>query len=251
MSPVLSTFGRRFHKLTQLLEQPGLVRLHRLGVGPDSYNRFRKAWFTELGIGTVLDIGANTGQFAQLVHAVLPEANVYSFEPLPDCYQELVRRTAGLERVRAFNVGLGGREDTLTFYRNRYADSSSFRPMTELHKRQFPFTDGADVPLSVPVRTLDSFRDEIEIRGSLMAKVDVQGFEDEVIAGGRELLSQAKLVIMEVSFAPLYEGVPTFDSLYATMKGMGFEFRGFVDQLVGPVDGAVLQGDAMFLKSGS
>src|SRR5919199_1024433 len=153
----VSSFGRRFYKLMQMLEEPILWRLRRYGVGPEGYGTFNRPWFKDAGINTVIDIGANTGQFTQLVHTIPPRARLYAFEPLPDCFATLVRRAAHIPNFTAFNVGLGRAEGTLTFHRNPYADSSSFRPMTDLHRSQFPFTAGQEAPLPLPVRTLDSF----------------------------------------------------------------------------------------------
>jgi FkbM family methyltransferase len=249
MASFVSTFGRRFYKLTQLIEQPRLWRLHRDGVEPESYRLFNHKWLKGAGINTVLDIGANTGQFAKLIHAVLPQAAIYSFEPLPECYRALLEQTTNLGKVTAFNVGLGSAEGTMTFYRNQYTDSSSFRPMLETCRQQFPFTSGDDTPLDVPVRTLDSYQAEITWTKNVLVKIDVQGYEDEVIRGGSSLLAQAYIVIMEISFVPLYQGSPSFDSLYTRMRELGFEFKGLLGQLFGPLDGAILQGDALFIKT--
>jgi FkbM family methyltransferase len=250
MPGALSKFGRRLYTLSQLVERPRLWSLHRAGVGPESFHCFNSSWLTGAGIRTVLDIGANTGQFAQLMHAVLPEARIYSFEPLPDCFAELERRGRAFPEFRAFNVGLGSGNGELSFHRNPYADSSSFRPMADLHREQFPFTAGPETTIRVPVRTLDSMAVDLVLEDRLFVKIDVQGFEDEVIAGGRTTLARAHMVAMEISFAPLYEGAPSFDELYQTMRGMGFEFRGCLDQLVGPLNGAILQGDALFVRPG-
>ncbi len=100
------------------------------------------------------------------------------------------------------------------------------------------------------MRTLDSLAADLELEDRLYVKLDVQGFENEVIAGGRATLERAYMVAMEVSFAPLYEGVPVFHELYETMRGLGFEFRGMLGQLIGPLDGAILQGDALFVRRG-
>ncbi len=247
----VSTFGRRFYKLTQLLEEPNLWRLHRNGVGLDTFRRFNRPWFKDAGINTVIDIGANTGQFAQLLHMVLPDAQIYSFEPLPDCFSALLKRTVDFDKFKAFNVGLGSVDGTLTFYRNPYTDSSSFRPMTALHRRQFPFTASRQSLMPIPVRTLDSFKSELELQEKLFVKIDVQGFEDEVIEGGKRIISRAEMVLVEVSFAPLYEGVPAFEQLNHRMRRLGFEFRGCVDQLIGPLDGAILQADALYIRTGA
>ena len=245
----LTTFGRRIHKLTQMLEEPRAWALHRKGGSPESFLRFDRPWFTDLGIRTVVDIGANTGQFARTVRMVLPEALIYSFEPLPDCFEALRRAFAGDPLFRSFNVALGGAHEVKTFYRNVYSDSSSFRPMLELHRKQFPFTDGPQQELHIQIRPLDCYCESI-LGGPtpLMVKIDVQGFEDEVIAGGHAVLSRAAIVIAEVSFAPLYSGPPSFDLIYSKMRNLGFSFAGSVDQLIGPIDGAILQADALFVR---
>jgi len=245
----VSTFGRRVYKLTRMLEDPVLWQLRRYGVGPEVYQAFNRPWFKDAGIDTVIDIGANTGQFTQLVHAVLPQARIYAFEPLPDCFATLVRQAAHIRTFKGFNVGLGSTEGTLTFHRNPYADSSSFRPMTDLHRSQFPFTAGQEALLPVPVRTLDSFGPELDLAARLFVKIDVQGYEDEVLAGGEEVVSRAYMVSVEVSFAPLYECVPTFDDIYKRLTRLGFAYRGNLGQLVGPLDGAVLQADAFFVRA--
>jgi FkbM family methyltransferase len=244
----LTTLGRRIYKLTTMMEQPRLWQLHRAGVRTESLLYFDRQWFKRLAIETVLDIGANTGQFARMVRAVLPNAFIYSFEPLPDCFEKLNAIMAHDGRFRAFNVGLARESGELTFHRNPYSDSSSFRAMTNLHREQFSFTAGPHEELKVPVRSLDSFADEIRTVDNMLVKIDVQGFEDEVIGGGRQILSKASAVIIEVSFAPLYENHPSFHSLYEQMRELGFEFNGTIDQLIGPLDGSILQCDALFLR---
>lgn len=244
----LSTFGRRFYKLTQLLEDPKLLRLYRRGVPHETYLRYNRPWFRDRAINTIIDIGANTGQFSRTVRAILPDAQIYAFEPLPDCFHTLMSHMPA-HNFKAFNVGLGSAEATLTFHRNPYADSSSFRPMTDLHRDNFPFTAGPETLLSVPVRPLDSFKEELNLKDEIFVKMDVQGFEDEVIEGGSAIISSAAMVVMEVSFAPLYEGVAAFDKLYTRMKELGFEFKGCLDQLIAPIDGTILQGDALFTRA--
>src|SRR3954469_17925598 len=75
----LRTIGR------QITRQEVLPVLNKFG--PDEHDRFN--WLRNAGIRTVLDIGANTGQFATHIHAILPTAQIYSFEPLAECYRQL------------------------------------------------------------------------------------------------------------------------------------------------------------------
>lgn len=245
----LSRFGRRLHKLIQLVENPKLVSLYRRGVGPESYARYNRPWFKEAGITTVIDIGANVGQFAVLVHSLLPGATIYAFEPLPDCYQQLARKIREMGNGSiAFNVALGRENSRLVFHRNPYSDSSSFRSMMDIHRKQFPFTAGPDEDLDVPVRRLDSYASELDLRPNVLLKIDVQGFEDEVLAGAEQVLRLTHLVQVEVSMIPLYEDSPSFTDVLLWLERRGFSFRGFVGQLTGPLDGEILQGDALFKR---
>ena len=73
----------------------------------------------------------------------------------------------------------------------------------------------------------------------------VQGFEDQVLQGGRETMGQAGYCLLEMSFRPLYEGSPVFDDIYRQMRELGFRLIGIVDILKGK-SGLPLQVDAIF-----
>jgi hypothetical protein len=87
------------------------------------------------------------------------------------------------------------------------------------------------------------------LRDPLLLKLDVQGFEDKVIIGGEDVVARAKIIIIEVSFLPLYEGAPLFDDIYQILKTRGFTYNGNFDQLLSPEDGRPLQADAIFSRA--
>ncbi|GAH79987.1 unnamed protein product, partial [marine sediment metagenome] len=87
-----------------------------------------------MSIRTVLDIGANTGQFASQFQRLLPDARLYSFEPLEDCYNELLKRMGHIPKFRAFNFALGDINGQAQIYRNDYTPSSSLLSMEKIHK---------------------------------------------------------------------------------------------------------------------
>jgi FkbM family methyltransferase len=245
---LLSDLTRKLHFWARFLEDPCVRRARSLGIDVETYARFRRPWLTQAGIQSVIDVGANIGQFARMIHDALPAAKIYAFEPLPDCFESLVRQMAGVSTFKAYNVALGSTEGTHTFHRNPFSLSSSFRVMTDLHHRNFPQTAGGDVSMAIPIRTLDSFASELDLPDKLLIKLDVQGYEDEVLRGGAGLIPRAHVVIVEASFQPLYEAQASFHELYARLTGWGFEFKGFVDHLYSSVDGGPLQGDGLFVK---
>lgn len=205
----------------------------------------RRDWIKNLPIRTVLDIGANTGQFASEIRELLPDAFIYSFEPLPDAYTSLVSGMRGDGRFQAFNFALGETESRALIHRSEFSPSSSLLPMLELHTAAWPHTVEADTQ-EIDVRRLDSL--SLELEPDLLVKIDVQGFEDKVIEGGRTTIGRAAYVVTEVSFLRLYEGQPLFSDIYRLLSGMGFEYRGNLWQLPDPRDGRPLQADAIFVR---
>ena len=244
----LSVWGRRVWKLTQLIENPQLIPLQRAGIGPETFLKFNRPWFHALHVDTIFDIGANSGQFAVALSHVLPKARIYSVEPLLGCFERLVKNSRKYPQIQPINCGVGAAGGTMRINENPYPDSSSFREMRSLHREQFPFTAGVEKFHDITMRTLDEIASDASIGHNVMVKMDVQGFEDEVIRGGMKTLSKARIVLIEVSFISLYVGSPSFDEINDSLKRLGLEFSGCVDQLIGPADGAILQGDALYLR---
>jgi FkbM family methyltransferase len=205
----------------------------------------RHDWLKNLRIRTVLDIGANTGQFAAEMRSILPGAAIYSFEPLRDAYASLLSQMKREPAFKAFNFALGDVDAKTLIHRSRYSPSSSLLPMLELHKSAWPHTDEVGTE-EIEVRQLDTL--DLFLEPSVLVKMDVQGFEDRVIAGGRTTINAAACVITEVSFQMLYEGQPLFNDIYRMLRAMGFEFGGHWGQLPNPNDGRPLQADAIFIK---
>ncbi len=204
-----------------------------------------REWFKNLSIRTVLDIGANTGQFASEIRTAFPEAVIHSFEPLGDVYTSLIARMAHDRHFHAYNFALGAEDSRALIHRSHSSLSSSLLPMLDLHVAAWPHTRevGAE---EIEVRPLDSLG--LELLPELLVKIDVQGFEDKVIEGGRKTLSSAAFVIAEVSFVPLYEGQPLFEQIYELLADIGFAYRGNLSQLTDPRDDRPLQADAFFVR---
>jgi FkbM family methyltransferase len=173
---------------------------------------------------------------------------IYSFEPIDDCYQELVTRFKRDPRFKAYPWALGAQQGEGEFHKSEYSHSSSMLEMAEAHKRNFPYASSQSTRV-VEIRRLDDVARDLRIERPLMVKLDVQGYEEQVIQGGLALLRSATVVISEVSFEALYVGQPLFDRIYDLLASLGFGYQGNWGQLTSPVDGHVLQADAIFCKS--
>lgn len=205
-------------------------------------------WLKNLQPKTILDIGANTGQFAKYIHEIFPGATLYSFEPLENCYNELVQNFAGVSQFQAFKVALGNEGGQAQIYANDYSPSSSLLEMKELHKDCFPYTQN-QTPSKINIARLDDISDKLTIQEPVLIKIDVQGFEDKVIEGGIKTIKQATVLIVEMSIEKLYEHQPLFNNIYNTLLDLGFTYKGNYEQLHNPQDGRILQVDGIFIKA--
>ena len=226
----------------------GLGRVFRVDIKRINPADINYTWLEREHIRTVFDIGANIGRFAKRIRKILPETKVYSFEPLESCYLKLISSMKDVSKFQAFNYALGQfDQDNVEMHHSQFSPSSSLLRMTNLHKQAFPYTNGETVE-EVTMRRLDGVAQELDIKENTLVKIDVQGFEDKVIAGGAKTISKARVVIIETGFDELYKGQASFDGVYKTMGEMGFLFKGCWEQLKSPIDGSVLSCDAIFIK---
>ncbi len=207
----------------------------------------RIGWIKKDGFKTVIDIGANVGQFALKFRNILPDALIYSFEPLPEVYEQLLENFNGDSLFRGYNCALGTSTEENTIYLNEYSPSSSLLKMGNEHKAHFDFAV-KETPVVIKMNRLDDIFSGIQLEEPILIKMDVQGFENQVIDGGLETLMKCKMLIIEVSFKELYQDQPVFDDIYQKLKSIGLKYSGNYEQLISPKDGEILQADAIFIR---
>lgn len=198
----------------------------------------------------VLDIGANSGQYATELRSAGYQGRIVSFEPLIAPFQALERASRADATWDCHQVALGkadGREEMNVAANN--GASSSLLPMEEWIATAMPSQAyvGAE---TVRVARLDEMASNIlpGLPESVMLKIDVQGLELEVLEGGRRTLDQALLVETELSFVPLYAGQPLWRDILDYLGDAGFEVIGLEPIFFNP-DGRLLQVDATLARS--
>jgi len=207
----------------------------------------RNQWLREKKILTIIDVGANTGQFAQKARKLFPDAKIYSFEPIPSVYEKLKKEFVIDVNFEAYNTALGEENGVVSFFQNEFSDSSSCLKMKDNHKEAFPFATN-ESKIEVRITTLDEVINASDIKSPYLIKLDVQGFEEKVINGGKNIVENADYIIIEVSFVELYENQPLFDVIYNKLTKMRFRYIGNFEQLLSPLNGEILQADAIFKK---
>ena len=245
--PILSRLLQKLARGAQLLENPRLLRVRWRGGSVSTAVDLDQPWLREFRFATILDIGANTGQFAIAARAVFPMACIVSFEPLADCCEKLKAAMRGDAKFEALNVALGDTPGALNFEHNEFSPASSFLPLNAAHKDAFEFARET-TKVTVKVERLDDLAPKLNLAEPFMAKIDVQGYEDRVLHGGEKTLRRAAALLVEMSYEPLYDGQVLFDGIHALIGGMGFTYRGALDLFHCPKTGRVLQENGIFTK---
>ncbi len=207
----------------------------------------QRNWFKGIQLDTIIDVGAYIGSFAFAMRILLPEAQIYSFDPMQENIQKLTYAMAGDVKFKAYQTALGEKKGTIEFWKSSFMASSSVLEMDELHKQVFP-ESSENKKIEVPVARLDDFLGEIILGKKVLLKIDVQGYELEVLRGADAVLKNVQYIISEVSYHQLYQKQALFDDVYQYLFKKGFVFGGLFDSLLSPKDGSILQSDALFYR---
>jgi len=198
-------------------------------------------------IRTVIDVGANDGAYsAYLAEFFQPEA-VHAFEPLPSCRAPLAALKLRLPSLTIHPVALAEAPGEATFFENAYGPASSLLRVSDLSRRVFPETE-RETPVTVTLARLDDVLPVDMLAPDILVKIDVQGVEDRVIRGGKAVFSAAKIVLVEMSFVPIYEGQPLFEEVHQLLEGCGLRLAGFKNQIDQPQTGQPLFAHCLYRR---
>ncbi len=189
----------------------------------------------------VVDAGANTGDFARLALVVFPKAVVHVIEPQPGCGPALQKLASAFpRRVVVHMTALGAPEMD---GRSLVMDAGETTTSTGAYVK----TDGAG--LTVPCRSLDSLLGATAPgAGSVLLKLDLQGFELEALKGAISTLGRTDIVLTEVSFyAQAYE--PPISALVAFLAHHGSSFTTSPPSMRDHEDDRPRQGDLVFVRA--
>ena len=238
--------GEKLRKLEILLNTPGAFKARIEGCYFELYKMVHRLYAMGLRPNTILDIGANRGMFSKCAYYIFPDASIYAFEPLKDCYEELCDLKGTVIKLECYNIALGDKPSEVFIHRSIYDYSSSLLEMDDLHKQAFPYTAGERLE-KVQIQTLDAVLAGKRIERPLLMKIDVQGYEKFVFEGASETHKQTDYIVCEMSFRSLYKGQALFDEVYRLLIDAGFQFRGHIGEVQHPESTEVLQIDGLFV----
>lgn len=215
-----------------------------------SYPKRRQALIEGKGVRTVLDVGAHAGEFGQSLRHHGYRGPIVSFEPVAAQFERLHRVANGDPAWNCRKVAIGDSIGEVEIHiSGNDGFSSSIREMDARHEEAEPTSSyvGSE---TVTIGTLDKERPE-SASIPFFLKVDVQGFESEVLAGAELTLAQCAMIELELGLVELYSGQALFTELVASMAGKGFVLNDIEPGFRDEHSGQLLQVDALFVAEGA
>ena len=215
-----------------------------------SYEYQRGRYMRDAGVVAVVDVGANIGQYGAELRADGYRGRLLSVEPLEGAFRQLARRSARDPLWACIQCGLGaqdGGEATLSVSVNGY--SSSLLPILDSHVEAAPDSrvQGTE---KIRMRTLDSLVGKwTDQRGAIGLKLDVQGYEAQVLRGASGTLPRVVFLEIELSLVPLYAGQTLFIDMLEHVRSLGFSLVNVDTGFTDPRTGRVFQLDGIFLRN--
>jgi len=196
---------------------------------------------------TIVDIGANNGQFTLASRKHNKESNIYAFEPLSKPAETFSSIFRDDPKVKLFRVAVGPEARRSVMNVSRSNDSSSILPISDLQNELFPNTY-KDSSEEIVEETLESLLGNNEIIAPALLKIDVQGYELEVVKGSRACLDSFIHVYCECSYVPLYESQPLASEIVEYMMEAGFYLHGVYNTCY-TKHGVAIQSDFLFMRN--
>ena len=197
----------------------------------------------------ILDVGGFTGHYGQEIRSGGFTGEFISFEPIKNNFEQLKSKADKDANWHYHNVGLGTKSEELTInIAGNYASSS----LLGMHQNHVDFAPNTAYKSQekIQIKRLDEVitKAEIEKYRSVYMKIDVQGFELNVLEGAAAILPFIKVIQAEISFIPLYENAPLYDEVIKKIKDLGFELFTILPELKDHRNGRLLQGEGIFIR---
>jgi len=200
-------------------------------------------------IKTIIDIGANKGQFALAARYVFPEAKIISFEPLSAPAEKFNKLFKNDVNIVLNQVAAGPEKHTLPIHVSKKDDSSSLLPIGSRQSAIFPGTEESHTE-EIKVAPLIHYINEEDLVVPIFVKIDVQGYELEVLIGCEELNEFFDYIYVECSFIELYENQALADEVIQYLSKKSFRLKGIYNTYYDK-KGVAIQSDFLFKRENS
>jgi FkbM family methyltransferase len=197
------------------------------------------------GVGTLLDIGANKGQYATLLRRHGFSGHIHSYEPVSGPFAVLSGAAARDYRWDVHQVAVSDVPGELVMHVAQNTSHSSALPVRSGY---VAVTKASHVVAEETVRatTLDELA--ADVAKNFAIKIDVQGLEARVLDGGAAALARAEVLEMELNLINSYEGETLAPGLLERVFDMGFRLA-LVDNIGVDAEGGAIAFNGLFVRS--
>jgi FkbM family methyltransferase len=187
-----------------------------------SFSKVRSEAMDRLSIDTIIDGGANCGQWAEDLRARNGGHGVmHSFEPVPSAYQKLVAKSSLVDNWVPHNLALGSAPGLLEISISSNSAMSSSALRLGLHAEIYPNVSYVG-SVTAQMARLDSLASQFG--GSIFLKLDLQGYEPEALEGASGIMERVSLIEIETCYSPMYVGQQTHYEIVPSLLDMGFVY---------------------------
>jgi len=199
-------------------------------------------------IDLVIDVGANKGQYGLQLRKIGYSGKIVSFEPILEPYSKLSNLATKGNNWEAFNFGFGDQNGSFTINKSENIVSSSILEITSNSTKVEPKTKYISTE-QIEIKRLDSYYESIKSKGkNIYLKLDVQGFEMNVLKGAGSILKEFKIIQLEMSLVELYKGETLFIEMIKFLEDNDFILHSLEPGFWDKKTGKLLQIDGLFLK---
>lgn len=216
---------------------------------PDLDLRRREKLLKHHKINKILDVGANSGQYAMQTFDLGYKGEIISFEPVKSTYTKLKQKAKPYKNWKTHNFGFGNKEDKLQINISDNTYSSSLLDIMPEHVKSAPESKIVGKE-TVVIKTLDNvFNSLVDSNDTVLLKIDVQGFEKNVLEGSTKSLNRIHGIQIEMSIEELYQGEMLCSDMIKLLESYGYSLFSLENGFYDGKSGKLLQVDGIFFKT--
>jgi FkbM family methyltransferase len=197
-------------------------------------------------VNTIIDIGANKGQFTLAARYVYSKSRIISFEPLIEPAETFWSLFKSDKNIYFYNSAIGPEKKTVPIHVSQRGDSSSKLQIGIKQSMIFPGTEESHTE-DVSVAPLNHYVRFEDLVSPILLKIDVQGYELEVLKGCGDFLAKFDYIYIECSFVKLYKEQVLVDEVIQYLINYSFKLNGIYN-IFYDKKGIAVQGDFLFSK---